>query len=167
MFIIFIIFTGQTVTATSKKRAAQNFGRPGRKGKARPATVTLANYFKTKAKADQFHFGAPSPSEKPDGKTWSRTPQSKKTATSLILFEEVNHLASPRSETYNLTDTRHEPSLADPSANCLLPQVDVIFDEDVGFLAAVKTFMTTTKRPVVLTTNGKTHAVILNRITLD
>ncbi|XP_027139360.1 ATPase family AAA domain-containing protein 5b isoform X1 [Larimichthys crocea] len=110
---------GQTVTATSKKRAAQNFGRPGRKGKARPATVTLANYFKTKAKADQFHFGAPSPSEKPDGKTWSRTPQSKKTATSLILFEEV----------------------------------DVIFDEDVGFLAAIKTFMTTTKRPVVLTTN--------------
>ncbi|TKS67993.1 ATPase family AAA domain-containing protein 5 [Collichthys lucidus] len=106
---------GQTVTATSKKRAAQNFGR---KGKARPATVTLANYFKTKAKADQFHFGAPSPSEKPDGKTWSRTPQSRKT-TSLILFEEV----------------------------------DVIFDEDVGFLAAIKTFMTTTKRPVVLTTN--------------
>lgn len=46
--------------------------------------------------------------------------QSKKTATSLILFEEV----------------------------------DVIFDEDSGFLAAIKTFMTTTKRPVVLTTSG-------------
>ncbi|KAG8014881.1 ATPase family AAA domain-containing protein 5 [Nibea albiflora] len=105
---------------TSKKRAAQNSARSGRKGKARPATVTLANYFKTKAKADQFHFGAPSPSEKPDGTTWSSSsPQSKKTATSLILFEEV----------------------------------DVIFDEDVGFLAAIKTFMTTTRRPVVLTTN--------------
>lgn len=46
--------------------------------------------------------------------------QSKKTATSLILFEEV----------------------------------DVIFDEDSGFLAAIKTFMMTTKRPVVLTTSG-------------
>ncbi|KAK0150834.1 ATPase family AAA domain-containing protein 5 [Merluccius polli] len=45
--------------------------------------------------------------------------QSKKTATSLILFEEV----------------------------------DVIFDEDSGFLAAIKTFMTTTKRPVILTTS--------------
>ncbi|KAM4598279.1 ATPase family AAA domain-containing protein 5 [Polymixia lowei] len=45
--------------------------------------------------------------------------QSKKTATSLILFEEV----------------------------------DVIFDDDSGFLAAIKTFMTTTKRPVILTTS--------------
>ncbi|XP_053577373.1 ATPase family AAA domain-containing protein 5 [Bombina bombina] len=44
----------------------------------------------------------------------------RKTATSLILFEEV----------------------------------DVIFDDDSGFLAAIKTFMTTTKRPVILTTNG-------------
>ena len=47
--------------------------------------------------------------------------QSKRTATSLILFEEV----------------------------------DVIFDEDSGFLAAIKTFMTTTKRPVILTTSGE------------
>ncbi|XP_077397656.1 ATPase family AAA domain-containing protein 5 isoform X2 [Festucalex cinctus] len=45
--------------------------------------------------------------------------QSKSTATSLILFEEV----------------------------------DVIFDEDAGFLAAIKTFMSTTKRPVILTTS--------------
>ncbi|KAM9780030.1 ATPase family AAA domain-containing protein 5 [Neosynchiropus ocellatus] len=45
--------------------------------------------------------------------------QSKKTATSLILFEEV----------------------------------DVIFEEDSGFLAAIKTFMATTKRPVILTTS--------------
>uniref|UniRef100_A0A3P9DD22 ATPase family AAA domain-containing protein 5 n=1 Tax=Maylandia zebra TaxID=106582 RepID=A0A3P9DD22_9CICH len=43
----------------------------------------------------------------------------KKTATSLILFEEV----------------------------------DVIFDDDVGFLAAIKAFMSATKRPVILTTN--------------
>ncbi|XP_010872770.5 ATPase family AAA domain-containing protein 5 [Esox lucius] len=48
--------------------------------------------------------------------------QSKKTATSLILFEEV----------------------------------DVIFDDDSGFLAAIKTFMTTTKRPVILTTSDPT-----------
>lgn len=47
--------------------------------------------------------------------------QSKKMATSLILFEEV----------------------------------DVIFDDDSGFLAAIKTFMTTTKRPVILTTSGE------------
>ncbi|CDQ89343.1 unnamed protein product [Oncorhynchus mykiss] len=32
-------------------------------------------------------------------------------------------------------------------------QVDVVFN-DVGFLTAIKTFMTTTKRPVILTTSG-------------
>lgn len=51
--------------------------------------------------------------------------QSKRTATSLILFEEV----------------------------------DVIFDDDFGFLAAVKTFMATTKRPVILTTSGECLSV--------
>ncbi|XP_026064347.1 ATPase family AAA domain-containing protein 5 isoform X3 [Carassius auratus] len=45
--------------------------------------------------------------------------QDKRTATSLILFEEV----------------------------------DVIFDDDSGFLAAIKNFMSTTKRPVILTTS--------------
>lgn len=45
--------------------------------------------------------------------------QGKRTATSLILFEEV----------------------------------DVIFEDDTGFLTAIKTFMTTTKRPVILTTS--------------
>lgn len=36
----------------------------------------------------------------------------------------------------------------------LFEEVDVIFDEDAGFLNAVKTFMATTKRPVILTTSG-------------
>ncbi|XP_034268402.1 ATPase family AAA domain-containing protein 5 isoform X1 [Pantherophis guttatus] len=35
----------------------------------------------------------------------------------------------------------------------LFEEVDIIFDEDIGFLNAVKTFMSTTKRPVILTTN--------------
>uniref|UniRef100_A0A3B5MXF3 ATPase family AAA domain containing 5a n=1 Tax=Xiphophorus couchianus TaxID=32473 RepID=A0A3B5MXF3_9TELE len=52
--------------------------------------------------------------------------QSKKTATSLILFEEV----------------------------------DVIFDDDSGFLAAIKTFMSTTKRPVILTTSDPAFSAI-------
>ncbi|KAM4661939.1 ATPase family AAA domain-containing protein 5 [Discoglossus pictus] len=52
----------------------------------------------------------------------------RKTATSLILFEEV----------------------------------DVIFDDDSGFLAAIKTFMATTKRPVVLTTNDPTFDLMFD-----
>ncbi|XP_015258035.1 PREDICTED: ATPase family AAA domain-containing protein 5, partial [Cyprinodon variegatus] len=34
----------------------------------------------------------------------------------------------------------------------LFEEVDVVFEADVGFLAAIKAFLTTTKRPVVLTT---------------
>ncbi|XP_074486562.1 ATPase family AAA domain-containing protein 5b isoform X2 [Sebastes fasciatus] len=120
---------GKTVRPknASKKRAAQKFGHSSHKGKTNPATVTLANYFKMKSKADHLHFGGLSPSEKPDSEkscnpspgSDQTVPRNKKTATSLILFEEV----------------------------------DVIFDDDVGFLAAIKAFMTTTKRPVVLTTD--------------
>ncbi|KAK9540032.1 hypothetical protein VZT92_002506 [Zoarces viviparus] len=117
----------KNATATSKSRAARKFGPSRRQGKTNPATVTLANYFERKARADHVHFGGPSPSEKPDGErsgdpsadSDQPAPKNRKTATSLILFEEV----------------------------------DVIFDDDVGFLAAIKTFMTTTKRPVILTTS--------------
>ncbi|XP_059195593.1 ATPase family AAA domain-containing protein 5b [Centropristis striata] len=117
----------RNVTSTSKNRAAQKFGHSSHRGKANPTTVTLANYFRMKAKADDLRSGGPSPSEKPDIEKSGNpspgsdqtAPQDKKTATSLILFEEV----------------------------------DVIFDDDVGFYAAIKTFMTTTKRPVILTTN--------------
>ncbi|XP_037544266.1 ATPase family AAA domain-containing protein 5 [Nematolebias whitei] len=35
----------------------------------------------------------------------------------------------------------------------LFEEVDVIFEDDSGFLAAIKTFMSTTKRPVILTTS--------------
>ncbi|XP_072532413.1 ATPase family AAA domain-containing protein 5 [Salminus brasiliensis] len=54
--------------------------------------------------------------------------QGKRTATSLILFEEV----------------------------------DVIFDDDSGFLAAIKTFMATTKRPVILTTSDPTFSAMFD-----
>ncbi|XP_053707924.1 ATPase family AAA domain-containing protein 5 isoform X1 [Synchiropus splendidus] len=60
--------------------------------------------------------------------TSSTEEQSKKTATSLILFEEV----------------------------------DVIFEEDSGFLAAIKTFMATTKRPVILTTSDPAFSTMFD-----
>lgn len=92
----------KNVITTTRKRATQNSGRSGRKGNANPATVTLASYFKIQAKTDHLHFGGPSSSEKLNTKKVGNqspgcdqtVPQSKKTATSLILFEEVNHLAT-------------------------------------------------------------------------
>lgn len=167
-----------------------------RKRKPSPATVPLANFFKFKAKADNIPYGDLS-SEKPASEILynlplgiNKTPagQSKRTATSLILFEEVNQLASEwRSKgliclilyvSQNIaqqmpTQLSFYPMLLLWIKGLLLgcscayillcwcshvlssPQVDIIFDDDVGFLTAVKTFMTTTKRPVILTTNGK------------
>ncbi|KAK7155192.1 hypothetical protein R3I93_009976 [Phoxinus phoxinus] len=40
-----------------------------------------------------------------------------------------------------------------PMSLILFEEVDVIFPEDVGFLAAIRTFMSKTKRPIILTTN--------------
>lgn len=84
-------------SSTTKKRAAQKLGRSGLKQKPSQAAVTLADFFKVKAKADPLHSGGLLPSGKaasrtagcsssgPDG----TTSRQKKTATSLILFEEV------------------------------------------------------------------------------
>ncbi|KAM9770524.1 ATPase family AAA domain-containing protein 5b [Menidia menidia] len=110
-------------TTTSKKRPALNTSSSGRKIKAKPATVTLAHYFKRREVADHPHFGVMKPGGRGlDGSLTNcdqTATRSKRMATSLILFEEV----------------------------------DVIFEDDVGFLAAIKAFMTTTRRPVILTTN--------------
>ncbi|XP_008413227.2 ATPase family AAA domain-containing protein 5b isoform X2 [Poecilia reticulata] len=101
----------KNIVSTSKKRAARNSS--SRKFRAKPAAVTLARYFKTKA-------GKPKTEDVEYSSTGcDQEVPHKKTATSLILFEEV----------------------------------DVVFEDDVGFLTAIKAFMTTTKRPVVMTTN--------------
>uniref|UniRef100_A0A8D0GH45 ATPase family AAA domain-containing protein 5 n=1 Tax=Sphenodon punctatus TaxID=8508 RepID=A0A8D0GH45_SPHPU len=46
-----------------------------------------------------------------------------------------------------------EPSKKSATSLILFEEVDIIFDEDAGFLSAIKTFMATAKRPVILTTN--------------
>ncbi|NXS54418.1 ATAD5 protein, partial [Brachypteracias leptosomus] len=106
---------------------------------------TLANYFKISSKRKGNDGAATSP-EKNKGNTQNSREEKKdtqimsvnkeaeggehnrKSATSLILFEEV----------------------------------DIIFDEDAGFLSAIKTFMATAKRPVVLTTNDPTFSLMFD-----
>ncbi|XP_019398344.1 PREDICTED: ATPase family AAA domain-containing protein 5 [Crocodylus porosus] len=44
----------------------------------------------------------------------------------------------------------------------LFEEVDIIFDEDVGFLSAIKTFMATAKRPIILTTNDPTFSLMFD-----
>ncbi|XP_053231159.1 ATPase family AAA domain-containing protein 5 isoform X2 [Podarcis raffonei] len=105
------------------------------------ASKTLANYFKIsprpkneeeKVQENNKGYTERLPKEKVQIQSLKRETgeedSSKKSATSLILFEEV----------------------------------DVIFDEDVGFLNAIKTFMSTTKRPVILTTNDPSFSLIFD-----
>ncbi|NWX40266.1 ATAD5 protein, partial [Steatornis caripensis] len=106
---------------------------------------TLANYFKISSKC-KGNDGAVMSQEKNKGNMRNSLEQKKdaqiksinkdveggeqnrKSATSLILFEEV----------------------------------DIIFDEDAGFLSAIKTFMATAKRPVILTTNDPTFSLMFD-----
>ncbi|NWW32922.1 ATAD5 protein, partial [Panurus biarmicus] len=105
---------------------------------------TLANYFKISAKRKGID-GEATAEEKKGGNTQNSLEvkkdaqmksinneeggeHSRKSATSLILFEEV----------------------------------DIIFDEDAGFLSAIKTFMATAKRPVILTTNDPTFSLMFD-----
>lgn len=113
--ICIIFLKGKTVhpknvITTTKKRATRNKS----KGKANPATGTLASYFKIQAKTDHLHIGGHLSSEKlntkrlgdPSSGCDQTVPRGKKTATSLILFEEVNALATRYSWTCNLTGMR-------------------------------------------------------------
>ncbi|NXK95956.1 ATAD5 protein, partial [Formicarius rufipectus] len=105
---------------------------------------TLANYFKISSKR-KGNGGEVTAEEKDRGNTQNSLEEKKdvqikpinkeeggehnrKSATSLILFEEV----------------------------------DIIFDEDAGFLSAIKTFMATAKRPVILTTNDPTFSLMFD-----
>ncbi|NXI40059.1 ATAD5 protein, partial [Galbula dea] len=105
---------------------------------------TLANYFKIASKHKDIG-GAVTSQEKNKGNTQNSCEEkdaqikainkeveggehNRKSATSLILFEEV----------------------------------DIIFDEDAGFLSAIKTFMATAKRPVILTTNDPTFSLMFD-----
>ncbi|KAK7167572.1 hypothetical protein R3I94_001841 [Phoxinus phoxinus] len=129
------------VVSSPRKPPQSPRSAPSRKGGLAP--TSLANFFKAggrttgkeansqdkntqpaclknSAKAKEIDSKSKEcPSGAPAGTKISAEDQGKKTATSLILFEEV----------------------------------DIIFDDDTGFLAAIKTFMTTTKRPVILTTS--------------
>ncbi|NXT25302.1 ATAD5 protein, partial [Syrrhaptes paradoxus] len=105
---------------------------------------TLASYFKISSKR-KGNDGAVISQEKNKGNTQNSLEEKKdaqiksinkeeggehnrKSATSLILFEEV----------------------------------DIIFDEDAGFLSAIKTFMATAKRPIILTTNDPTFSLMFD-----
>ncbi|KAM8846012.1 ATPase family AAA domain-containing protein 5 [Spinachia spinachia] len=99
------------------------------------APTSLANFFK---------MGQPVSMETPISKKKEQTAASSKTM-------KTNECADKQKEPKEKSS--EEPGKKTATSLILFEEVDVILDDDSGFLTAIKTFMTTTKRPVVLTSS--------------
>ncbi|NXN84905.1 ATAD5 protein, partial [Bombycilla garrulus] len=108
------------------------------------APKTLANYFKISAKRKAIDGEATS-EEKNGGNTQNSLEVKKDAQTKSINKEEGG-----------------EHNRKSATSLILFEEVDIIFDEDVGFLSAIKTFMATAKRPVILTTNDPTFSLMFD-----
>ncbi|KAM9281471.1 ATPase family AAA domain-containing protein 5 [Morus bassanus] len=103
---------------------------------------TLANYFKISSKCK--------------GNDGAVTSQEKNKANTLKSREEKKD-APVKSINKEVEGGEHNRKSA--TSLILFEEVDIIFDEDAGFLSAIKTFMATAKRPVILTTNDPTFSL--------
>ncbi|XP_075575970.1 ATPase family AAA domain-containing protein 5 [Pelecanus crispus] len=103
---------------------------------------TLANYFKISSKR-KGNDGAVTSQEKNKGNS-QKSREEKKDAQIKSINKEVEGGEHNRKSATSLI---------------LFEEVDIIFDEDAGFLSAIKTFMATAKRPVILTTNDPTFSL--------
>ncbi|NWV02024.1 ATAD5 protein, partial [Upupa epops] len=106
---------------------------------------TLASYFKIPSK----HKGI-------DGAVTSQDKNKENTQNS----HEDKKDAQIKSTNKDLEGGEHNRKSA--TSLILFEEVDIIFDEDAGFLSAIKTFMATAKRPVVLTTNDPTFSLMFD-----
>ncbi|NWQ78802.1 ATAD5 protein, partial [Columbina picui] len=106
---------------------------------------TLANYFKISSKRKD-NDGTVTSQEKNKGNTQDSR-EEKKDAPIKSINKEVEGGEHNRKSATSLI---------------LFEEVDIIFDEDAGFLSAIKTFMATAKRPVVLTTNDPTFSLMFD-----
>ncbi|NWW96270.1 ATAD5 protein, partial [Rhynochetos jubatus] len=106
---------------------------------------TLANYFKISSKR-KGNDGAVTSEEKNKGYTQN-------------LLEEKK---DAQIKSINKAEEGGEHNRKSATSLILFEEVDIIFDEDVGFLSAIKTFMATAKRPIVLTTNDPTFSLMFD-----
>ncbi|XP_070958631.1 ATPase family AAA domain-containing protein 5-like [Oncorhynchus clarkii lewisi] len=122
------------------------------------APTSLAKFFKT---------GRPGPTNKEpasasqDQKQPTAVPKktSKAKESSSKTEEPQNR---PAAAAITKDSSSEEQSKKTATSLILFEEVDVVFDDDSGFLAAIKTFMTTTKRPVILTTSDPTFSTMFD-----
>ncbi|XP_070779404.1 ATPase family AAA domain-containing protein 5 [Enoplosus armatus] len=118
------------------------------------APTSLSNFFK---------MGRPTNKETPNTKKNEQTAASKKV---IKANECANKQKDPAVKSPTATTPKEknneEQSKKTATSLILFEEVDVIFDDDSGFLAAIKTFMTTTKRPVILTTSDPAFSTMFD-----
>ncbi|NWI51237.1 ATAD5 protein, partial [Calyptomena viridis] len=105
---------------------------------------TLANYFKISSKR-KGNDGEVTSEEKTRGSSQNSLEEKKDAQTKSVNKEEGG-----------------EHNRKNATSLILFEEVDIIFDEDAGFLSAIKTFMATAKRPVILTTNDPTFSLMFD-----
>ncbi|XP_032313569.1 ATPase family AAA domain-containing protein 5 isoform X1 [Camelus ferus] len=118
--------------------------------KRAPPPKTLANYFKVSSKP------------KNNEEIGALLENNKGIKSS---FEQKQTILTKSTNTTNSNVKEfgaEEPSRKNATSLILFEEVDVIFEEDAGFLSAIKTFMATTKRPVILTTSDPTFSLIFD-----
>ncbi|NXQ40248.1 ATAD5 protein, partial [Catharus fuscescens] len=104
---------------------------------------TLANYFKISSKCKGI-----------DGEATSELKNEGNTQNSLEVKKDA--------EMKSVNEEGGEHNRKSATSLILFEEVDIIFDEDAGFLNAIKTFMATAKRPVILTTNDPTFSLLFD-----
>ncbi|NWZ37016.1 ATAD5 protein, partial [Brachypodius atriceps] len=105
---------------------------------------TLASYFKISTKRKGI-----------DGEATSEEKNGGNTQNSLEVKKDAQIKSINKEE-------RGEHNRKSATSLILFEEVDIIFDEDAGFLSAIKTFMATAKRPVILTTNDPTFSLMFD-----
>lgn len=127
------------VVSSPRKPPQSPRSNPSRKGGLAP--TSLASFFKAGARPASKEANNQDKKEQTGLKTCLKKETIKKSTESSS--------ATPASTKISAEDQGKRAA----TSLILFEEVDIIFDDDTGFLAAIKTFMTTTKRPVILTTS--------------
>eukprot|EP00063_Salmo_salar_P083430 XP_014058265.1 PREDICTED: ATPase family AAA domain-containing protein 5-like isoform X1 [Salmo salar] len=121
------------------------------------APTSLTNFFK---------MGRPGPTNKERASQDQKQPTAvpKKTSKAKESSSKTEEPQNGPAAAANSKDSSSSEEQSKKTATSLIlfEEVDVVFDDDSGFLAAIKTFMTTTKRPVILTTSDPTFSTMFD-----
>ncbi|XP_045693561.1 ATPase family AAA domain-containing protein 5 [Phyllostomus hastatus] len=111
---------------------------------------TLANYFKVSSKTK-------------NNEEIGELLENNKGIKNFFEQKQIIQTKSTNTTNSNVKDYgAEEPNRKNATSLILFEEVDVIFEEDAGFLNAIKTFMATTKRPVILTTSDPAFSLMFD-----